>query len=235
MIPHSTFSRPPATRPPRRRGQQQDAPIGPPWAEWPIADNPLAAKFLEALDRLEPREVGWICRACRTTPTNLVNVGGVVVQSIETFRDGTYEPSEDGMVAFVACAFVGPAPGPRNRTANALNGGEVEVADLVAWNPSKPDEWWCREGGATFLGASAFETAHFCHRRPVSIFRNPASWIRAGGDLVGIVVLDWTLAAFELRELKGLVAEDAAHGREIEHHMRQPVRPSPPVLVEVAA
>ncbi len=207
----------------------------PPWTEWPIAEDPLAAEFLTALDRSEPREVDWICRACDAKPTDLVNVGGVAVQSIETYRDGTYQPCTGGMSTFVVCAFGGPAPSPRNRTTNALNGGGVDVLDLIAWNPSRPGQWWCREGAAAFLGTSAYETARFCHRGPVHVFRDPVSWIRAGGDLAGVVVLDWALASFELRELKGVVAEDATHGREIERRMRQPVRPTPPVLVDVAA
>jgi len=57
--------------------------------------------------------------------------------------------------------------------------------------------------------------------------------LRAGSDSAGCVVLDWGFAAFDLRELKGVVAEDATHGREIERCMRQPIRPTPPVLVDI--
>lgn len=209
-------------------------PLDPHWTKWPIAEDSLATEFLSAFNRLEPREVDWICRACQALPADLVNVGGVVVQEIEPFGDGTYQPSKGGMDAFIVCAFAGPAPSPRNATASAVYGGGVEVIDLVAWNPSKTSRWWCREGGAAFLGANAYEVARFCHRRPVRVFRSPASWIREGGDLAGVVVLDWAAAGFDLRDLPGVVAEDTSHGREVERRMRQPIRPSPPVLVEMA-
>ena len=98
--------------------------------------------------------------------------------------------------------------------------GEV-VADLLAFQPSRPDRWWLRLGVAAYLGGDALGDAVM--DEPVRVFRTPLAWLRAGAPADGLVVLDHDIASRELA-YHHVVAEDLAHGLELDRLLTIPAR-----------
>ncbi len=66
-----------------------------------------------------------------------------------------------------------------------------ELRDLVAVDLDHPDRFWRRRGEALVLGNAFLEIAGQ-EFEPVPVYRNPMTWLRAGG--AGIAILDWDYA-----------------------------------------
>lgn len=91
-----------------------------------------------------------------------------------------------------------------------------EMVDLLAFNPRRPEKWWCRIGSERLLGS----TDNQLLGKPLHVFRTPLNWLRAGCD--GVVPLDFNRAFIDLRYAPNdIVAEDEEHGRELREAMRQ--------------
>ena len=106
-----------------------------------------------------------------------------------------------------------------------------EVIDLVAWAVDRPGRWWLRTGEAVMLGEDALRAAYVCEV-PLPVHRDPLRWWRANNW--GVVILDPAVARFDLLHLAGIVAEDIAHGRELDRLMRGPKPPRPRIFVRKA-
>lgn len=86
--------------------------------------------------------------------------------------------------------------------------------DLVAWSARDPRRIARRDGAAALLGEGMLRNpATFANGRPVRIFRDPLGWLR--NDRNGLVIVDPIGAALRLADAPGLMAEDAAHAREL--------------------
>ena len=143
----------------------------------------------------------------------------------------TYQPAEDGELAFVTPVRVDPDDAPIDRlyhpSPDAITRGG-EIVDMVAWNPVHPDRWALRIGAATSLGH-----ADSCSERPAPVRRSPLSWLQGGA--LGIVPLtrDHLDVQIILLSLYSIQAEDAAHGREIRAILRRPSS-IPPIFIPSA-
>jgi hypothetical protein len=93
-----------------------------------------------------------------------------------------------------------------------------EPEDLLALDEHDSSRWWLRLGRARFLGEDAVYKAMGC-REPLRLWRSPLTWLRARCE--GCVVVDWNLATPLLRQLDVIVAEDVAHGEEVERRLRE--------------
>ena len=79
-----------------------------------------------------------------------------------------------------------------------------ELRDLVAIDLDRPDRHWRRRGESLVLGTAFLEIARQ-EVEPVPVFKNPLSWLRAGG--AGVCILDWDYARDLLLDHE-LIAED---------------------------
>lgn len=151
---------------------------------------------------------------------------------------GLYEPIEEGGEGAIR-AWIFPT--------NLL--GTFERAtpeDLIALAQRPPHRWRLRRGTATVLGAHEIERRSFMPARawhkdlldgpteaPLYIRKSPLAWLKAGCK--GVVVLDWRAAAFDLLGLwSAIIAEDLAHGLEIQARLTQPF-PCPQIRVPAAS
>jgi len=136
-----------------------------------------------------------------------MSVGGIGVAEI-TINGRTYEPTEPGLgkMAIILPVYQGPIPTPTNFVEDPA------LIDLLAFSSRRPSQWWLRRDTATILGDAVLDELFL--DAPLHVFRNPLSWLRAGGD--GVVVLDWVSARRELPvSCRKFVAEDASHAREV--------------------
>lgn len=112
-----------------------------------------------------------------------------------------YQPIADGSPAFVTPAWHG-----------------LRLIDLVAWHPANPGHHATRYGVCDMLGEEAWERT--------LVWRSVYSWLRA--SCLGLVVLDPLALGWLTTE--ALVAEDAAHQRELQRALLRPVCELPRVL-----
>lgn len=161
--------------------------------------------------------------------------GGIQIGMIETgARYFNFAPAGAGRKAVImVCDLVAAESG-------------ADITDLLAFNPRKPSSWWLRLdmtdwlggweidrrsvsglGGALYLAPTGEPCSYT--EEPIPIWRNPLSWLAAG--CVGAVPLTAT-AKQDIRFLDcPVIAEDIAHGEEIQEALRQPYRPIPPILI----
>jgi hypothetical protein len=86
------------------------------------------------------------------------------------------------------------------------------VSDLAAWQPST-GRLMTRLGAVGLLGQREAEEAHDdISARPVSVWRTPLNWLRAGRK--GVVIIDREMAAHILGGLP-VIPDDAQHGRAL--------------------
>ena len=107
---------------------------------------------------------------------------------------------------------------PGNLDTNAERHVE-HLVDLVAVDLDHPDRYWRRRGEALVLGGAYLEIAGQ-EGEPVSVFRNPMSWLKSGG--AGVVVLDWDWARDLLLGYE-LIAEDLDLGDRLEAALKPPI------------
>ena len=80
-----------------------------------------------------------------------------------------YQPVEDGDLAVVVAAVL-----------------DLEIRDLIAFNPDEPGRWHLRRGEVDVLGAECLGEKVF----PTIIYPNPLRWLQSGGN--GICIVNWT-------------------------------------------
>lgn len=113
--------------------------------------------------------------------TDYVPVG---IVAAETSHSGSWQPYESGRQLLVSPVVHGTVK-------------NLEIYDIVAWDPSEPDRLWHRTGNGVVLNPDAVFTAALEQRwedeaaaiGSLRIFENPLSWLRAGCK--GVVILDW--------------------------------------------
>ncbi len=137
-----------------------------------------------------------------------VGCGMPGLANIRPTRDGHFEFAEDGRPAIIVPSY-DTIPGMLD--ANPERHVE-HLVDLVAVDIDRPDRFWRRRGEALVLGAAYLDIAGH-EGEPVPVYRNPMTWLRAGG--AGIVVLDWNYARDILLDHE-LIAEDLALGEQLE-------------------
>lgn len=88
------------------------------------------------------------------------------------------------------------------------------LTDLVAFNAAQPSQWRTAYGMGVMLGEAAFAEARF-YKLPLPVFKNPMTWLQAGG--AGVCILDpvrFGIAVVGYPALE-LVGEDLDHGRAL--------------------
>ncbi len=95
------------------------------------------------------------------------------------------------------------------------------TVDLLAFKSDEPSRWWLRLGVCAFLGGDAL--GDVVMDEPVRAFKTPLTWLRAGAPADGLVVLDNEIASRELA-YHNIIAEDLAHGEELESRLTIPAQ-----------
>ena len=142
----------------------------------------------------------------------LIGAGMPGVASIKDTDDGLFEFAEDGLTMVIIPAY-DTIPGMLD--ANAERHVE-HLVDLVAVDLDRPDRFWRRRGEALVLG-SAFLDIAGQEGAPIPVFRNPMSWLKAGG--AGVCILDWDWVRDLLLDHE-LIAEDLDLGDVLDGALR---------------
>jgi hypothetical protein len=104
---------------------------------------------------------------------HMLRVHGVEIARVRPRGDDAFEFSEDG---------TGPL------TAIVIDGDQHD--QVVAWQPDRPDKLRYLDGDRwPYLGRWYLESRMTC-RRPVRIFADVETWLKAGRE--GVVILDWS-------------------------------------------
>lgn len=135
----------------------------------------------------------------------------------------TYEPDDDGAEVVQVACFASPPRLPDGRW-RAPN----EIIDLIAFRPAEPGRWWSRCGIIAALGEEMLSDFSL---DPVRVWREPLAWLRSGATGICPVTSDPGAVRDVLLRLPGIVAEDVAHGREIERLMARHWNRLPPIYV----
>lgn len=148
------------------------------------------------------------------------------VSAIVPERDGGYQPTESGELAYIIPAIPLAAPWDRDFPSE-------DVGDLIAWRMSCPSRWWWRSGTVAILNPRAIDRAEIM-RESLAVYSSPLAWMQAGG--AGCVVLD---PRADLRLHFGGVSHVSADtvelGVAIERRLRTPRPPLPRIFVKRAA
>ena len=138
----------------------------------------------------------------------LLGVGMPGIAHIKPTAGGKFEFTDNGLTAVILACY-DCIPGMLD--ANAERHVD-ELRDLVAVDVDHPERFWRRRGEAVVMGTAFLEIAgQEC--APVPVFKNPLTWLRAGG--AGIVVLDWDWARDLLLDHE-LIAENLELGAALE-------------------
>ena len=144
----------------------------------------------------------------------LLGVGMPGIANIKPIDNDRFEIVEDGLTALVIPAY---------DTIPGLVGARAErhveeLRDLVAvdLDLDHPDRFWRRRGEAVVLGNAFLEIAGQ-EGEPITVFKNPISWLKAAG--AGIVGLNWDHARDLLLD-HVLIAEGLDLGDLIEDALR---------------
>ena len=117
-------------------------------------------------------------------------------------------------------------------------GADAEIADLVGWQPARPDKLFTRRGEAAIVGAGGVAAA-IENGLPLQIFRSVEDLVRHGGELgvagepliCGVhgettprrsacVILDLRAAVPLLRDVAEIVCDDLEHAEAIDRAIR---------------
>ena len=137
-----------------------------------------------------------------------IGTGMPGLADIRPSRDGRFRFAEDGLTTVIIPCY-DTIPGNLDANPEA----HVEhLVDLVAVDLDRPERHWRRRGEALILGSAYLDIAGH-EGEPVPVYRNPVSWLKAGG--AGVAVLDWEwvpdlLLGFDL------IAEDVELGNRFE-------------------
>jgi hypothetical protein len=106
---------------------------------------------------------------------------------------------------------------------------EPALIDLLTFDPEQPDRWTLHRSDAVMLGDVVLQEARF-HNDPLPVFRDPLSWLRAGG--IGVMPID--LPAFAQSVLwtpvPELVVKDVQHGLDIERVIDRVAKIDKPII-----
>ena len=138
----------------------------------------------------------------------LLGCGMPGIASIKPTDDGRFEFTEDGLTAAVIPAYDTIAG---NLDANPERHVE-HLVDLIAVDVDHRTQFWRRCGKALVLGDAYLEIAGQ-EGAPITVFKTPMSWLKAGG--AGICILDWDWARDLLLDHE-LIAEDFDLGNQLE-------------------
>ncbi len=116
------------------------------------------------------------------TREGVQRAGNLSWSRVSTIGGRCYTPSPVGDVMIIMPVWAGPAP-------SIYQAVEYPVlADLIAWQPEEPTQWWYRIGDpGSVLGAFHLELAH-TEELPISFATTPLAWLT--GDCRGAVLLD---------------------------------------------
>ncbi len=142
----------------------------------------------------------------------LLGCGMPGLATIRPAHDGRFEFTENGLTALIIPLY-DTIPG--NLDANAERHLE-HLIDLVAVDLDHPDRYWRRRGEALVLGNAYLEIAGQ-EREVVPVFKNPLTWLQAGG--AGVMVLNWNYARDLLLDHE-LIAEDLELGAQLEDALK---------------
>ncbi len=136
----------------------------------------------------------WLCtsslnsRQCRqledlgVTGEAAQRAGGLAWARVSTIGGRCYTPSPAGDVAIIQPVWAGPAPSIYQAVEHPM------LADLIAWRPERPTQWWYRIGDpGAVLGGDNLEFAHV-EELPISFAMTPLDWLC--GNCRGAVLLD---------------------------------------------
>ena len=125
---------------------------------------------------------------------------------------GRFNFADSGLTAVIIPCY-DTIPGLLDANAEA----HVEhLVDLLAVDLDRPERHWRRRGEAPVLGAAYLDIAGQ-EGEPIPVFRNPLTWLLAGGG--GVCILDWSWAR-ELLLGFDLIAEDLDLGNRLEAALR---------------
>ena len=160
-----------------------------------------------ALVRLTTARLGPDIAYARTHGIDLLTAeacaGCLTLNGIRPRQDGTFDFDDDGIEGAVI---------------EVLGENAESLHDLIAWPLDMPHRWRLWAGTAGALGtAAAVNAATYFGRQPLRVFREPLTWLRAGG--VGFVPLDRRWSAWYLLNIMPmadvLAAEDDGHAVEL--------------------
>lgn len=181
-----------------------------------IDDQDLDLEFAEALCSVTPAERAALIAAgiAAAVVDNLIGAANV-----ELTDDGAeYTPCAAGVRCFILAvrsarsgSGIWGKPTPFS-IAPEHTVRDGDAIDLVAFRPDYSARWALRYGDAHWLGAVE-------PRRwggpPVSIWRSPFSWLRAGATGLVVLTRDKTDARELLHRFGWIDGEDATHVREL--------------------
>jgi len=170
----------------------------------------LAAEWSAATAAVRQRHLDPLQRRYGISPATILDRLGVARARVEGVH---YVPDDDGAEVVLIASFEAPPRLPDGRW-RAPN----EIIDLVTFRPAEPGRWCSRCGIVAALGE---EMIGDFSDDPVPVWRDPLAWLRSGTSGVCPVSPDPAAVRDVLLRLPAVVAEDAAHGREIERLMAQ--------------
>src|SRR5262249_52139118 len=130
----------------------------------------------------------------------------------------TYQPSDDGHLALIVPVRAA-AHGPEvDNPDEFLRFGDI--IDLICWRFESPMRWALRGGSATWLGAIGPQQLD---PDPVPIGRTPLRWLQSGGKGICLLSSNRLDRQQLLLQVRHLVAEDIAHGRELRGELQRPL------------
>jgi hypothetical protein len=151
---------------------------------------------------------------------------GPAIERIIVNSDRLYQPDpEAGLPAFLIPVRVfSPVTPEAPNPVEAVRSGAI--VDLLAIDPKYPARWALRTGAAEWIGAMPPQYMPPCP--PVSVWRTPIAWLRAGGE--GLVLLHPFSGPGHriLLICDEICAEDHDHARLIRSALEQPW-PIPPI------
>ncbi len=131
-----------------------------------------------------------------------------------------YQPDPAGGVAYVTPVLVGNPVSPEAAEPGRSVRQSGELIDLVAWRDDRMDTIATRAGTASWLGAIE---PQYLAPAPVSVWRHPLGWLRAGCRGLVLLTRDPVEAWLTLADCRGgIIAEDEAHARELRRALERP-------------
>ena len=181
-----------------------------------MSSSDLWAEFSAAYRRAEQSPIYQRLTSLVGTD-NILKSGGVGVASIIT-SGSTFQmaPDDFGAEAVVLKVFAGAIPTPWCWPP------EPCLVDLLAFRLDQPSRLWLRRDVGVILGDQRLDDLWL--DEPLRIYRDPVTWLGAGCN--GVVIIgDDTAARRELPiGLRGIVAEDANHGRDLCRRLTRPAQ-----------
>ncbi len=92
-----------------------------------------------------------------------------------------------------------------------------ELVDLLAFDPSRPEQWWYRIGGERLLDGDALGN-QLMHNH-LHVFRTPLEWLKGG--CAGVVIFNLDHAFIDLVTApNGVIGDSDEHTEELRRIMR---------------